>query len=807
MSKTIPNLVGMQMYYIPPEIEDPEATPIYQNWDSNIIIDEVNNRTQYDSSTNPNNVLIYSWNMEYQEGLNPPNLRYFWIKNEDSQTINVKHYCGTGTVYYRIHPNETWTSWNYDTNISLNVGQYIEIKRDSTQAFVYEYKYQGFVVTGKISAGGNVMSLVYGDNFENQTVLTENNVFQHLLAYNHEKLIDISQLVLPATTLSPYCYSHMFFEDYYITSSPELPATTLANNCYEYMFDWCSRLAQAPELPATTLADYCYKGMFYNCRALTEAPELPATTLDDYCYNQMFCGCTGLTELPELPATTMVSGCYCAMFSGCTGLTEIPEFTATSLAENCFDGMFVGCTGITEAPELPYTTLAGGCYQYMFKDCTSLTVAPELPATMAEGYCYKGMFMGCTALTEAPELPATEIAYNCYQSMFEGCSSLVLAPTVLPAKEIKLDTRDGMFCYYQMFKDCTSLTTSPEIQLIHFGVRRNYYCFYRMFYNCSSLNYIKCLTCFDDNTINSLTEWVYGVAATGTFVKSDDNPNWSRGVNGIPSGWTVNSMVTPELFTKCFWIKNVDTNTFTVKYVNTYQSNGTLYYKLQGSGSWNTWASNTNISLAPNTSIYLMRTGVSNLNNAPMGNNTIGHITLNGQSHIGGNILSLIHGTGFFDQETIKTYYAFSNMFSNETNLIDASNLIMAPRTNEGCYQSMFYGCSNLIAAPKLPSWEPSQNSYQYMFSYCTSLTTAPDLLGQSLSYECYNNMFEGCSSLNYIKALFTSNPGTYSMSDWVKGVASTGTFVMNSEATWDPENYRGSSGVPAGWTVQTVSP
>ena len=65
MSKTIPNLVGMQMYYIPPEIEDPEATPIYQNWDSNIIIDEVNNRTQYDSSTNPNNVLIYSWNMEY----------------------------------------------------------------------------------------------------------------------------------------------------------------------------------------------------------------------------------------------------------------------------------------------------------------------------------------------------------------------------------------------------------------------------------------------------------------------------------------------------------------------------------------------------------------------------------------------------------------------------------------------------------------------------------------------------------------------------------------------------------------------
>jgi hypothetical protein len=67
ISHTIPNLVGIQMYYIPPEVVDPLATPIYQNWESNIIIDEVGNRTQYDASTNPDNVLLYSWNMEYQE--------------------------------------------------------------------------------------------------------------------------------------------------------------------------------------------------------------------------------------------------------------------------------------------------------------------------------------------------------------------------------------------------------------------------------------------------------------------------------------------------------------------------------------------------------------------------------------------------------------------------------------------------------------------------------------------------------------------------------------------------------------------
>lgn len=380
---------------------------------------------------------------------------------------------------------------------------------------------------------------------------------------------------------------------------------------------------------------------------------------------------------------------------------------------------------------------------------------------------------------------------------------MVLGPTVLPATE----SDSTLFCYYQMFKDCTSLTTAPDILLRNLGYNyKNYYCLYRMFYNCSSLNYIKCLLCFGDNTINSLTEWVYGVASIGTFVKCADNTNWTIGVNGIPSGWTVNAIETEDEYTKCFWVKNVDSNAFTVKYVNTNQSTGYLYYKVQGSNSWNSWNSNTSISLAPNTKIFLYRTGVRNNNNVPLGSNNFGHLTLNGLSHIGGNILSLIYGTKFVDEEIITTYYAFRSMFTNETNLIDASKLVVAYRTNEGCYSFMFYGCSNLTAAPKLSSWEPSQNCYEYMFSYCTSLTTAPDLLGQRLSYECYNNMFEGCSSLNYIKALFTSNPGTYSMSDWVKGVASTGTFVMNSEATWDPEDYRGVSGIPSGWTVQTAS-
>jgi hypothetical protein len=38
----------------------------------------------------------------------------------------------------------------------------------------------------------------------------------------------------------------------------------------------------------------------------------------------------------------------------------------------------------------------------------------------------------------------------------------------------------------------------------------------------------------------------------------------------------------------------------------------------------------------------------------------------------------------------------------------------------------------------------------------------------------------------------------------WVKGVASTGTFYRNSNATW---NIVGSSGIPSDWTVKDAPP
>lgn len=200
---------------------------------------------------------------------------------------------------------------------------------------------------------------------------------------------------------------------------------------------------------------------------------------------------------------------------------------STPLTFYGFFALFEGCTSLLSAPELPATKMEAYCYNSMFANCTGLTSAPELPAKRLESYCYNCMFEGCTSLTSAPELPATYLVTECYHSMFNGCTSLTSAP-ILPATTLDWG------CYSEMFQGCTSLTSAPELpakELI-----RN--CYQLMFKDCSKLRYIKAL--FTTSPSEETTkDWLSGVAASGTFVKSK-NATWNvTGVHGIPKGWKI----------------------------------------------------------------------------------------------------------------------------------------------------------------------------------------------------------------------------------------------------------------------------
>jgi hypothetical protein len=256
------------------------------------------------------------------------------------------------SISYSTDNGETWITTANQNNKSEHLGIDVDIKNGdkimwkgiATQTGFYDEDDYDEIVgsffssTCEFDVQGNVMSLLYGDNFKGETTIKEDYAFCRLFndfdGVDDCLIVNAKNLSLPATTLAQGCYYYMFINCTRLMTAPELPATTLANYCYWYMFSDCTRLTIAPELPATTLANSCYNNMFDGCKSLTTAPVLTATTLANGCYNGMFSGCRSLTTAPVLPATTLVSNCYRNMFRGCTNLNYIKAMFTTTPSDD-----------------------------------------------------------------------------------------------------------------------------------------------------------------------------------------------------------------------------------------------------------------------------------------------------------------------------------------------------------------------------------------------------------------------------------------------------------------------------------------
>ena len=151
--------------------------------------------------------------------------------------------------------------------------------------------------------------------------------------------------------------------------------------------------------------------------------------------------------------------------------------------------------------------------------------------------------------------------------------------------------------------------------------------------------------------------------------------------------------------------------------------------------------------------------------------------------------------------------HAFGALFDSQT-IRDASGLVFPDYVSELCYANMFWGCTNLTAAPALPALTGATNCYMYMFAGCTSLTTAARMylttwpVKNMRKSSCCDNMYNGCTSLNSVEVDFTEWPyygsGMYmGCQDWLKDVASSGTFTCPSTL-----DYGGTvTTYPASWT------
>ena len=241
------------------------------------------------------NLKLYTSHSQYVEPTDLPNVSYCQTENEvhlkpkphdysqDYLTIESLEdenalYFGSintlsanfgSTIFYSLDNGATWEQYtaskmtSQNTPILLDMGSKVLFK---TMNSVNHYDH--FYLNKTFKTYGNVMSLIYGDEFIGQNNLNGIDHAFDRLFYGNGNLIDASNLILPATTLTNYCYQDMFMNCTSLTTAPELPATTLAEYCYYYMFQGCSGLTAAPVLPASTLIKGCYSYMFKNCSSL-----------------------------------------------------------------------------------------------------------------------------------------------------------------------------------------------------------------------------------------------------------------------------------------------------------------------------------------------------------------------------------------------------------------------------------------------------------------------------------------------------------------------------------------------------------
>ena len=470
---------------------------------------------------------------------------------------------GSKTLSYKINNGE-WTSISTSASNggvvyiqNLVAGDKVKFKGSNNSYASSKNNYMNFEGgTATFNIWGNIMSLTNGDNFASATSLT--GTFNFCSIFKLSPCLSAENLILPVLTLTEACYRAMFSK---------------------------ATLTVAPKiLPATTLAQYVYWYMFEECPIIT-APELPFTgTLPAYSYGYMFTGCTNLnyvkclaTNISATSATTgwltnvAKTGTFIKnsdMSGWSTGVNGIPSgwttqdnthdysqdyFTIVSRANsNVIKLMCAESWGDSYPIEVEVSTDNGNTWTTKESTTSGVTLATLnngdklLVRGQNSGYAYymdpyqyncfvstgnfdvQGNIMSLIVGDDFENAISFQDQYA-FVSLFANCTHLIHAHNlVLPATDLYGGD------YREMFSGCTSLVSGPTLPAL-----KPYIASYdSMFYGCSSLTSVTCLAT-DISEVGCVEDWMYGVAANGTFIKNPAMSSWGTGDSGIPSGWTV----------------------------------------------------------------------------------------------------------------------------------------------------------------------------------------------------------------------------------------------------------------------------
>lgn len=241
----------------------------------------------------------------------------------------------------------------------------------------------------------------------------------------------------------------------------------------------------------------------------------------------------------------------------------------------------------------------------------------------------------------------------------------------------------------------------------------------------------------------------------------------------ITSNLTINQKKAAAAEPTYFWVKNISGSSANLLLF----PDMNIEYTKDPKNGWNTVNRYWTVVLANDEKVYL-RTTSSDANR-----NVTRPYSAEFDYAIGGDITTLLVPEGNLDElpEIIDGPSVFGGLFWSENYLVDASELILpSTKLSSFCYESMFFECVNLTAAPVLPAFE--------------------------LAPFCYANMFLGCSKLNHVTAYFTDwgTPDDMCTQDWLTGTAPNGIFQGHDWVAQATQYVYGC--IPDGWTAQPIA-
>ena len=743
----------------------------------------------------------------YQEGTATDySTQYLTLNVLSSGTIGwVAHDDITKAISYSTDNGNTWTeltSTSQGVTINVEAGDKVLVKGTNATYATSNTAYSAFEGgTAKYDVEGNIMSLVYGDNFIGNTALTGSYNFCSLFKLSNVNSAE--NLVLPSTTLTPHCYRALFANSPSVTVAPELPALNLAVGCYRYMFQECS-ITTAPDLLAPILVVDCYDGMFNTCSGLN------------------FIRCLA-TDISAVSATT--------------GWTQGVAYSGTFVKKTDVNwptganGIPTRWVQIEEGVKKPNIT------------CDGLNVIITTQTQGADTY-YRFNSAGTYSLYSVP-VPITADTFVEAYSMLSGETSMISSATCVYDDGIEepVITCDGEYVsiscdtggatiYYKLDQAATYTQYEATITITADTLVEAY----------SEIDgrqsEVVSANCIYDPTLKVPVIECNGLEISISCPSTGANIYYKLGDDVIFTQYVSPITITADTYVEAYSVRDIETST-TVSATCVYNpdhdySQDYLTFRILSSGAvpWNlvtdqtptaqaraiqyslndgpwvsiTADSTTKIQVAAGDVVRFKGTnnkycdGNNKSYNGFDANNVSNAATFN----VEGNVMSLIYGDNFADNSEIPngSTFTFNSLF-RRSNVVSAENLVLpASAMTESCYRGLFSKCTTITTAPQLPAMVLADSCYKYMFEDCTSIETAPDLPAPVLVVSCYEAMFTGCTSLNYIKCMATSGfNASKCKSNWVTKVAASGTFVKDSSVstgTWGS----GANGIPTGWLV-----